>query len=255
MALVGVSVGVCGLSGGCARVPADSNTTRSKILAITMTLRGAVNIAKPLNGGNFYFFLIHRADNINDPGPIAVIAPPWGNGFAAPAQENAQGFVGFVEYSRRTQSSLGGYKLYRCQSDSSGNLINPTFNQFADLGAPDRVSAPNPGDTRLSFEVNLARLPKSDSPYLLLNIVTTDILPAGAQDTPKRWDALGSGRDSSSRNYLLRIDARQNQTLRNADIIGTDQEPDSDVLDRLNLPPVDDPSLDIVDWTVTIRDS
>jgi hypothetical protein len=243
------------LMSSCARVPAGESATRSKVLAITVTLRGPVDISKPLNGGNYYFFLIHRTDNINDPGPIAVIAPPWGNGFAAPAQEGAQGFVGFVEYSRRTQSSLGGYKLYQCATDSNGALINPTFNQFIDLGAPDRVSTPASGDVRLSFEVNLARLPNSAKPYLLINMIATDARPAGAQDTVKRWDALGSGRDSSSRNYIIRMDSRQNLTLRNTDVIGTDQEPSGDVLDRLNFPPIDDPSLDIVDWTVTLRDS
>ena len=243
-----------GILGGCAKVPADTNKTRSKILAITMTLRGAVDITKPLGGGNYYFFLINRTNNINDPGPIAVIAPPWGNGFAAPAQEGAQGFIGFVEYSRRTQSAIQGYKLYQAQTDNSGALLNPTLNQFKDDGSPDRATSPAGGAT-LAFEVDLARLPNADAQYILINMITTDTLPAGAQDTVKHWDALGSGRDSSSRNYIIRLDARQNQTLRNSEIIGTDQEPDNDVLDRLNLPPVDDSSLDIIDWTVTLRDS
>ncbi|MEI6432660.1 MAG: hypothetical protein WCP07_10800, partial [bacterium] len=108
---------------------------------------------------------------------------------------------------------------------------------------------------RLPFEGNLARLPTAAKPYLLINMIATDARPAGAQDTVKRWDALGSGRDSSSRNYIIRMDSRQNLTLRNTDVIGTDQEPSGDVLDRLNFPPIDDPSLDIVDWTVTLRDS
>ena len=254
MALAGGLVFFGGVLGGCAKVPADENRVRSKILAITMTLRGAVNIAKPTNGGNFYFFLINRTDNFNDPGPVAVIAPPWGNGFAAPAQDGAQGFIGFVEYSRRTQSSLGGYKLYEVQKDNNGNLLNPTLNQFKDDGSPDRTTAPNGGST-LAFEVDLGRLPLSTTQFILVNMIATDTLPAGAQDTPKRWDALGSGRDASSRNYVIRIDARQNQTIRNFDIIGTDQEVEGDVLDRLIQPPVDDSSLDIIDWTVTIRDS
>jgi hypothetical protein len=241
------------LVSGCARVPAaNSAGTRSKLIEVTFRTRGAVNINQ-LPNGNYYFVLLNRTDNQTDPGPAPVVALPWGNGFAAASQPDAQGFVGFVRFDRAQGAT--GYGVYSALVN--GTLRNPVENIFTPLGAPDAVLIlPQPGQANsdtVSFRLDLGRLPNPEARFLQLNILTTNNLPQGATDAPKVWDALGNGAVGGFLNGFITIDTTQNRTLTNADLIGDAQEPANDVRDHLG-PLVDDASLDIVDWNITIRD-
>jgi hypothetical protein len=245
---------VVAVIGGCARVPPGSVTGTDKILVVSFTVRGALDINRQPSG-NYYYVLINRTNNQFDPGPAPVVGPPWGNGFAAPETASAQGFVGFVRYSR--EEGATGVGVYSCQV--GGQLLNPALGSFTPLGPPDNVQTPQPGDSTLSFQLDLARLPNANMRYLQINILATNVLPQGADNTTKYWDALGDGRNGTDTgtgggltNYVI-LDTETNQIVTNSQQVGGTQEPANDVRNGLG-PVVDDATLDIVDWTIQLRD-
>jgi hypothetical protein len=265
-----VTAAVALIAGGCARVPNDTTGgTRSKLLVVTMALRGPILVNRPSTGGNYYYVVINRTNNASDPGPVPVIGLPWGNGFAAPAQPGYQGFVAFVRFDG-TVSGIGGYDVDyvpKNPADPTGNTLSDvtTFGPltFPSLGPPDAVTPVNPGQgSTLSFQLDLARidqnLPTSlqNARYIQINMIATDRVPQGVSDVPKLWDSLGDGTQSGFRNFFVTLDATQNQTARNEDRPSGDgsHEPSDDVFDRGGFAPVNDPSLDIIDWNIQIRD-
>lgn len=248
------------LLGGCARMPASTtSTTRAKLLTVTLKYRGALNINKQPQG-NYYYVVINRTDVQSDFGPVPTLAPPWGgNGIAAPSQGDGQGFVAIVRYERNL-STIGGLEV-GVTTDSSGNLINPTSpgfgaRSFTVVGPPDRIlSLPEQGGdaNTISFQLDLGRLPNPQARYVQLNFISQNSLPQGVENVEKVWDALGDGTQTGSINNPLTIDTTQNPTIYNDQQISTSREPASDTRDRL-LDLRDDASLDLVDWTVQVRD-
>jgi hypothetical protein len=229
------------LLGGCARFPEDRDDGgRGKQLVVTLRVRGQIQ-PPDAQTPYYYFVLINRTDNLNDAGPAPVVERPWGNGFAAPAQPGAQGFDAFVRYDRFQPQ--GGYGVYRVE----GNPVNAVF---LPLGRPDAYTTPQRGEATLSFRLDLSRLPDPNARYIQLNLLATNNLPQGADDAPKAWDALGDGRDTGTINTWITIPTDQNSVRTNRD---TNLEPAGDVREKLG-PTVDEPNLDIVDWTVEIRD-
>jgi hypothetical protein len=258
------------LAGGCARYPSGGTTAgASKLLVVTMTMRGPLLINQPSTGGNYYYIVINRTNNASDAGPVPVIGLPWGNGFAAPAQPGYQGFVAFVRYDG-TVSGIGGFDVDYVPrtnpNDPNSSLSDvTTFGPltFPSIGPPDAVTPVTPGqDNTLNFQLDLGRidqnLPTSlkNARFIQINMIATDRVPQGVSNVQKLWDALGDGTQSGFRNYFVTLDATQNQTVRNSDRPVGDgaHEPAGDVFDRGSFNPVDDASLDIVDWTIQIRD-
>lgn len=234
----------------CAKVPSDaSSIIPSRFVDITMTLRG------PVNPNYYYFVLIGRTDKIGDPGPVPVVAPPWGNGFAAASQSDAQGFVAAVFYSN--SGGLSGYEVYKVPTDANNvpaakpYQIGTGLTGFISLGQPDQVTAIRTGDHTLRFRVDLSRLPNATAPYLQVNFLATDNLPAGVDsDSRKMWDALGDGSGTSgisSLNTWATIPVARGGRVDNSNLL----EPQNDVRDHLG-PLRDEPSLDIVDCSIEV---
>ena len=233
----------------CAKVPTDTTTTASRLVEVSVTLRGAVN------PNYFYFVLIHRTDDFTEAGPVPVVAPPWNNGFAASSQINTQGFVGFVVYSGF--GGLSGYEVYRVPTDANNAPaarpyeIGAGLTGFVSLGQPDQSTVPQTGERVLRFRVDLARLPNPTAQFMKLNIVATNNLPAGVDpNAPKIWDALGDGSgggDVGSLNTFLTLNVTQDQRVDNSSGV----EPQNDVRDQLG-PLIDEPSLDVVDYSIQI---
>ncbi len=234
-------------TGGCAKSPTsggDDDASR-KFLIVTMTVRGQIQPRDSLTP-YYYFCVINRTDTISDPGPVPVVDRPWGNGFAAPAPTASgdnQGFIGFVKYDR------SGYRCFRV-------IGNPTQGSFTDLGQPDGATAPQTGEKTLSFRFDLNRLKLTpeevEKRYVQINLIATNNIPIAAEEAEKVWDALGDGRGDAgtgSLNAPITLDATQNIIRRNSDF---NTEPANDVRDHLG-PIVDDPNLDITDWSVEIR--
>lgn len=178
-----------------------------------------------------YFVLFNLS---NDPtgqqGPVPVVRPPWGNGFAAGM------FTHFMRYD--AFQPQGGYGLYRVVDGS-----NLTIFQY--VGAPRRWEPVGTEGNRLRFEIDLTQfLPDPDAArgmsYIQVNFLATDRVPLDPNDpTPKAWDALGDSRVEITRYLNIRID--QDRIFRNADS-GIEGAGD-----------VADPDLDIVDWRIEVR--
>ena len=244
---------VTALATGCAKVPTGTGDEGGRLVEVTMTLRGDVRI----DGNNpyYYIFLMNRTDNPGDAGPVPVVGVPWNNGFAAASNEDSQGFVGFVVFS--ALGGLTGYQVYAAPTDATGNLVKPQ-NVNAGIpggwiprGAPDNSTVPQAGEKTLRFLLDLSKLPNPDARYLQINFLATNNLPVGADpNAPKTWDALGNGAETGNINNWVTIDVTQNSIRSDADSI--DPEPTGDVREKL-AGLVNDPSLDIDDWSISVR--
>lgn len=209
----------------CARFPDTPTAGGVRRIVVEVQVAGRI---RP----DYHYFVLFNLSN--DPtgqsGPVPVVAPPWGNGFAAGA------FTHFMRFDNLQPS--GGYALYRVQPNT-----NLSVSQY--LGAP-RFSEPVGAESsRLRFEIDLIQLIPNpvnaqQMRFIQLNIVATDRIPIDPNDlTPKVVDALGDPALGVSQYLNLRTD--QNRIVRNAD---TNLEPRGDA---------PDPDLDIVDWRVEVR--
>jgi len=236
------AVGVAGL--GCAKVPVGTGNA-ALLLRVRAVYRGEVTNATSLRQNN-YFFLIHRTDSLNEPGPVPVVQAPWGgNGFASASQPGAQGFVGFVQYD------AGGYGVYSLQS--GGSLRPPEARVFEYLGTPETSVTPRPGERELLFQLDLSRLPYSNKRYVYINIISTDTIPQTPDDQAKLWDAIEDGTKPQSLTPWVVLDTSIND--RKSNQVDAREPAFNDVRDRIYGPPVDEPTLDLVDWQVDIQRS
>ncbi len=240
----------------CARIPPGTLGASGRLLRVTFSVRG--QIASGGAATSRYFVLLNRTDTPSDAGPVPIVTRPWGNGFAAPSQLGGQGFVGFVLYD--PFQGVGGYGLYSLQPPGFATLLKPDSLGFAAfeglrIGVPTNFVTPQPGESQLSFQIDLSQLPLPDKPYLQINILATNSIPQGADDSPKYWDALGDGTNASpgSLNTWLTIPIATSGIFTNAQ---TRLEPTApDVRDR-DLPSlVNEPNLDITDWRIELKNN
>ncbi len=231
------------LLASCAKIPPGSTNEPPKLLRVTFSLRGEVQTSE--TGQPYYYFVtINRTDNPADAGPVPVVDRPWGNGFAAANSANGQGFVGFVAVNYRGP----GYQVFSCES--GGVLNNPVTGIFTPLGLPNQSTPIVRGSQSISFQVDLNTLPNKTQRYVQLNMIATNNTPQGADDAPKLWDALGDGRSTGNLNQFITIDTLQNQLRTNSE---DRREPSqNDARDHL-AGLIDEPNLDIVDWTIEYR--
>lgn len=230
------------LVSGCAKVP-ESTGVSSTLLRVRLKVRGRIQSAgtdRPMT----YFVLIHRTDDPNDPGPVPVVAPPWGgNGFATASQPGAQGFVGFIRYD------ASGYGVYSLEV--AGVLHRPEERIFQYLGNPEFAVTPREGESELFAQIDLGRLPRPTARYVQVNLVATDNLPSTPDNQPKLWDALEDGTQPTSLQPWVLLDTTVNDRRTNA---ATGKEPAwIDVRDRQIGPAYDEPNLDIVDWDIEVQ--
>lgn len=241
---------------GCARLPPNQNALSGRRLIVTMRFRS------PVNANNHYFFLINNANDQNAPGPVPVLVPPYGNGFAT----GTGGTNGFTDFVRYDVLQPQGYGLYHAVGDSNAS-------NFVYTGRPVSFTLPDPTDPRtanqLQFQIDLSQLitdangqPLADQAaaatqaralrYLQVNIVTTDVIPRDVV-TPitKQVDSLGDTRTLAGASTYLVIDLAQNRIYQNNDFVGqTIYEPSDPDIYGANNP---DPTLDLVDWSIEVR--
>ena len=176
----GVQAGICifllALT-ACARFPDAPVAGGVRRIAVEVQVAGRI---RP----DYHYFVLFNLSN--DPtgqaGPVPVVAPPWGNGFAAGA------FTHFMRYDNLQPA--GGYALYRVQP-------NTNLSVFQYLGIP-RFSEPITAESnRLRFEIDLTQfipnpVDAAQLQFIQLNIVATDRVPLDPNDpTRKVVDALG----------------------------------------------------------------
>jgi hypothetical protein len=257
--LVGVlSLLMLVMMSGCARQSPSRNALSGRRLLVTLRFRGEIN-------PNYsYFFLINNAGNQNAPGPVPVLIPPYGNGFATGSGGGQNGFTDFVRFDN---FQVQGYGVYHVVGD-------PNANQFVRTGRPVSAVIPDlsPGSLtskELRFELDFSQLitdangnPLPDPVeaanlarairFLQINVVATSIVPADPT-TPvtKLTDAFGDTRTLLGASSFFILDSSQTgRVFRSSDFVGQPiEEPtSSDVFDG------DEPSLDLIEWTIEVRD-
>lgn len=252
--VAGAALLVLALSSGCAQQPPSRNALSNKRLIVTMKFRSPVN---PLY---HYFFLMNNAGDQNAPGPVPVLVPPYGNGFAT----GSGGTAGFTDFVRFDNLQPQGYSLYHAVGD-------PNKSNFVYEGRPVNATFPDPNDPRtanqLQFELDLSQLivdasgaPLADQTqaatqaralrFLQVNIIATDQIPKDVTTpTTKQTDSLGDSRTLIAASTFLILDLSQNRVLRNSDFLGQQVYEPTD-LDIFNG---NDPTLDLTDWSIEVR--
>ncbi len=244
------------MAGGCARLPPSKTTLSGKRLHVVMRFRS------PVNPNYHYFFLINNAGDQNAPGAVPVLNPPYANGFATGSGGGATGFTDFVRFDNLQPQ---GYGLYHVLGDL--NRSNFIFE-----GQPVAFTTPDNSDPRtasvLQFDIDLSQLivdgngqPLPDATqaktlanairFLQINLISTDVIPRDvATPIAKQVDSLGDSRTLLGASSFLVIDATQiGRIYDNASYAGQAiGEPDT--LDVYNG---NDPTLDLVDWSIEIR--
>lgn len=222
---------------GCARVPAGANLTGGRLI-VSMTVAGQIN------PNDFYFVLFDATNSATaDQGPIPVVAPPWGNGFAA-------GQFGTFVRIDSTQPN-GGYGVYAV-------IPNTNLQTFQYLGSPIAPAPVSGGTSQIQFTIPLsqlatAALPQSQITFVKINFITTDRVPTNPNDTtPKEFDALGDARIPTQVNDPITIPVTQSGTFDNTSSLTP--EPAGDVTQCGNgiFQSVSNNDLDIVNWSVQV---
>lgn len=209
----------------CARYPASGTGVGGTRLSFS------IKMAAALNPNYVYIVAFNPSRDINPTtqGPIAVVAPPWGNGFVAGTATY------FVRWDP-TQSPR--YLLY--------NFTDSTMLNYVTVGSPVSYTDVPSGGTTLQFDLNLAQIlptgsTESDYPTLQMNILTMDRVPQGSFGGSKVWDALGDGTNITTANQWINLDLRTASLYTNSRF--SNLEPTGDVAD---------PALDIADFSVQI---
>jgi hypothetical protein len=224
------------LSCGCAKFPAGPGNGHAKRLTFTITFEGAirqeptVDVPRPA----YYFILI---DNDDDPGgqngPVPVVAPPWGNGYAAGH------YTHMIVLGQFLGAPTWDYFLYE-MNDPDGSLNEPVL-----IGQPVSYTTPRPGDIVIRFEIDLLQISPDlhsalDITHLQINFIATDDVPTDPDVPGKFWDALGAG--EGELNSFINIDVRQDIRY-DLEYFTSLTEPAGDVADS---------ALDIVDFSIEV---
>lgn len=262
LSVLGLFSGLLLLPAGCAKAPGGSNGDISPVsgpqLFITMTVKGAIN-------PNYYYYVLFNINDTPGPngtsvtGPVPVVAPPYGNGFAAGA------FTHYVEYGGNNASPGGtGFGYYAISSD----LLTPSYQ-----GSTGVLIQSSATTSTLSFQIPLAQLVPVGSSLTVDNInqlevnfvnTNTPNVIGDSLATPKFFDSLNL---PSSTGSFVDINVRSaggtvQQGLYND--ATTNNEGPLDVAQSGNGMPttvtgtvsgVDTDALDIIDWSIRLNPS
>jgi hypothetical protein len=206
---------------GCARFPVNPVPITGRQLIITVTVAGEIN-------PNYYYYVAFDTSGAMTPGPLPVVAIPWGNGWGT---GNISNYVIF-----HTGQPFGGYALYR--------FTNPEllFPQLVGNGSPVSWVTPPPGANTLQFTIDLgqlatAALPADQIDQININFITTDVVPLDPNaPVRKLYDGLGV-----RGNEFITIQTATSQVYNNSQ---TNLEFPGDVVL---------PDLDIIDWSVEVQ--
>ena len=245
------------LAGGCANAPEIG--AQGARLVVTMQFAGDVN---PLY---HYFFLVRndttQEDAVGLNGPIPVIEPPYGNGFATSLNPGTQtaGFTDFVVYNLARQVR-DGFGVYHVPGGITGVPENGIFDQ---RGVPEIMVPPSQVNrTMIRFEIGLCRFaadPATCDPnsganvprFLQVNIVATTTTPINPTtvDPNKYVDAFGEQRlGSGTFNSFITIDAATARTYQSSQNPGDPSyEPDNDT-----YPSQTDAGIELVAWNIQV---
>lgn len=217
---------------GCAKYP-DVPDVASTRLIFSMTVTGNIRTGQEAGGNGIpYIYMVAMRTSEEaaptTPGPVPVIAPPWGNGYVA---GNATHFVWW------DPTAVDDYLLYK--------FLDVQLNNRVIVGVPIAVENVGVGSRSIRFELLLTQL--VDAPAdaanlrsLQVNFLTMDRIPQSGAN--KEWDALGNNSIPSEINSFVRIPLGVNGVYNNQTAFNLEPENDQS-----------NPDLDISDWSVEVR--
>ncbi len=242
-AAVVAALGIVSLA-GCAKSPSTPGSAVGTQIVVSMTVRGVI---RP---DYFYYVLFsNSADSSGTSGPIPVVAPPYGNGFAAGT------FTHFVVVNG-AQSSGGGGSAAPVGYGVFAVTPGSNLRSFTALPSPVQTAT---GTSTIQFRIPLSELATTAVPaagirYLQINFVNTNTVPVDPNYTGlKLFDALGDGTQPGGINDYISLDVSKAATYKNSD---KNLEGPNDVVQVGNgtFQVVNEPDLDIVDWQVQVVD-
>ncbi len=267
LSFLSVLSGLLLLPAGCAKAPGGSDGATSPVsgpqLFVTMTVKGTIN-------PNYYYYVLFNINDTPGPGgtsltgPVPVVAPPYGNGFAAGA------FTNYVQFHGTNGGTGFGYYAI------SADLLTPSYRGSTGYLIQSSVS----GST-ISFQIPLAQVVPLGSNLtvdsinqLEVNFVTTNVVNVigDSLTTPKYFDALnlptstGSFVDLNVRSaggavqQGLYNDATTNNegeldvaTLGNSGPVSVNYNSLSATHMTSDNPPISLDDLDIIDWSIRLN--
>ncbi len=244
------------LLAGCAKAPSSGITSpvSGPQLLVTMTVAGRIN-------PSYYYFVLFNVNNTPNTnnsgptGPVPVVAPPYGNGFAAGAITN------FVEYNVGVPGGTG-FGFY---GFSDPKLLQPSY-----LGTGRYlISAQAVGNT-LSFQLPLVYLATSTITVdqiqtLQINFITTNATQLIGENfsTTKYFDALYPPDQSGNSFVNILVRTTAGGPVQQLNYLNSDRniEAGGDVAQDVSGVPVivsSDPNvtipdLDITDFTIRLN--
>ena len=257
LSFLSVLSGLLLLPAGCAKAPGGSDGATSPVsgpqLFITMTVKGKIN-------SDYYYYVLFNINDTPGPGgtgvtgPVPVVAPPYGNGFAAGA------FTNYVQFHGTNGGTGFGYYAI------SADLLTPSYR-----GSTGILIQSSATTSTLSFQIPLAQLLPVGSSLtvdninqLEVNFVNTNIpnVIGDSLATPKFFDSLNTPESTGS---FVDINVRSaggtvQQGLYND--ATTNNEGPGDVAQSGNGSPtrvtgtvngVDTDALDIIDWSIRLN--
>lgn len=202
---------------GCAKVPQGAVGLGLRRLIVEASVRGSVN------PDYHYFFAINASADAST-GPVPVVSPPWGNGWAAGAM---------THYVYCHPSQPGNYGVYRV--DDPSTLLTSTY-----IDRPIEYNNPYGGNL-LRFVLDLDRLHPEGTPLppeISVNLIATDVVP---RDPNYRGRKLVDGLGPAGNSFVT-IPLHTTRLFTNADSAAPEASGD-----------VADPDLDITDWRIEVR--
>lgn len=211
----------------CAKFPVGGSSDFTKRLVFIMTV--AEKIRTDFEGFPYiYIFALRLSTDSNpiDDGPLPVVRP-GGNGFVA---GNCTHFILW------NPLAFPEYQIFK--------FLDEELNQFVQTGIPINYVQIEDGDNTLQFEIDMSQLVPAGVVDSIKSIQVNFLTMNNTNTTggPRMWDALGNSRFPGEINsyFTFRLDFSDLFTNQNTG----NNEPPGDV---------DDPDLDIVDWSIELR--
>ena len=216
---------------GCAKFPTSGSSNFTKRLLFTLTVDSQLRTGLEEGGtGLPYVYIIairlSTEESPIDDGPIPVVVP-GGNGFVA---GNATHFILWDPLFSPA------YTIWVFDDE--------TLNIFHQIGVPIDFLPIDVGDRTLSFEIDMSQLIDAVDVDTIKSIQVNFLTMNNTNTTGggRLWDALGDGNIPSEINSYFTFQPNFAQTYTNAST--------GNIEVRLD---VDDPDLDIVDWSIEVR--
>ena len=231
------------LLAGCAKFPGGASAGNNTRVKFTMTVAGVI---KP----NYIYVVAIRWAKNNPPfdqnrGPIPVIASPWGNGIVAGRANVYMIWDAFQSPNYQMRRFTDPIPDDQFPVDGQAYLTNKVV-EAPPLNYTDVTESSH----TLEFELDMSQIAAStgDIPLirnLQINFLTMDRIPQGSDGGSKFWDALGAGSSPSEIDRFITIPVDRNGMYVN----GSGGNPDA--VNEISGD-VQDPDLDIVNWSVQV---